>query len=256
MTDEQIMELFRKKSTKAISYTHIKHQNVCMIIANNILFSEPLAKECLMKAYSELFEVLPTYTFNNLTGILYRTVRKYAVECYFEQKNGEMGEYIYFKPLYELKTVISKKNEGINPEVNRPENSHNENILVSPEDEAELFDSFSSEYDTYISENIIFYKEKASCSEDKIIKSLNHFITGLSNDFRKLFILRYFYMCNVPDSEFDVEFSKPSMQRRLKRMLRKLKKHFDKDNIHIYDETYLFELIGKLNDRLISEVWS
>ena len=209
MTDEEIMMLFRDKSTKAIIHTHDKYQTECTIIGNNILFSEALTKECLMKTYNELFEILNNYSFNNLKGILIKTMRKNVIEKYYELKRSEMGEYIFFLPIYELKAALS---------------------------------------------NIDKDKCREKSDNETILKALTHFITGLSSENKYLFIMRYFYMCDSTNYICNIDYRKKSTQRKLKRLLVKLKKYFKKNNIAVHSEEMLFELIGKLNDRLICEV--
>ncbi len=209
MTDEEIMMLYRENSTKAIIHTHDKYQAECTIIGNNILFSEALTKECLMKTYNELFEILTDYSFNNLNGILFKTMRKNVIEKFYELKTSEMGEYVFFMPLYELKTTLTNMDKD-----KYPDKTDNETVF----------------------------------------KALSHFLTGLSPKKKKLFIMRYFYMCDCTNYICDIDYKKLSAQRKLKRLLRKLKKYFKKNNIVVYNEKMLFELIGKLNDRLICEV--
>ena len=59
MRDEEIIELFFRRSEKAIDETDKKYGNYCQTIANNILGNRQDVDECIDDTYMKLWNNIP-----------------------------------------------------------------------------------------------------------------------------------------------------------------------------------------------------
>lgn len=82
MDDKRIVELYFKRSEKAIEETQIKYGRYCYSIAYNILFSNEDSEECVNDTYLRAWNSMPPQKPSKLSSFLGRITRNLALDRY------------------------------------------------------------------------------------------------------------------------------------------------------------------------------
>ena len=76
MKDEQIVELFWKRSEEALSETQSKYEKYCIYISWNILGNNQDAEECVNEALNAAWNSIPPQKPSNLQAYIGKLVRE------------------------------------------------------------------------------------------------------------------------------------------------------------------------------------
>jgi len=82
MEDEQIIQLYERRSEDAIQHTAEKYGRRCYYIANNILSSREDSEECVNDTYLGLWNAIPPQRPNRLACFVSRIARNLALKRY------------------------------------------------------------------------------------------------------------------------------------------------------------------------------
>ncbi len=92
MEDKEILELFRRRSEKAIASASDKYKSYCMKIAVNILGTRQDAEECVNDTFFKAWELIPPNEPQMLSTFLGKLTRNLAINTRrraFALKSGE-----------------------------------------------------------------------------------------------------------------------------------------------------------------------
>ncbi len=110
MKDNQIVDLFWKRSELAISETARKYGNYCKCIALNILFNKEDAEECVNDTYLMAWNSMPENRPSLLSSYLGKITRNLAFNKYKFLKTKKRGGGEMELVLHELEDCISSGN--------------------------------------------------------------------------------------------------------------------------------------------------
>lgn len=110
MKDNDIIELFWKRSENAITETSIKYGKYCFKIAQNILDNEKDSEECVNDAYLKVWNHIPPQRPNNFAAYLGRTTRNTALDKYKNTNRKKRGQGQTEEVLEELTGCIPSNN--------------------------------------------------------------------------------------------------------------------------------------------------
>lgn len=79
MKDEEIVELFRERSEKAVEKTQTKYGKYCLYIARNILGNDEDAEECVNEALLAAWNSIPPNKPENLKTYVGRLTRNVSI---------------------------------------------------------------------------------------------------------------------------------------------------------------------------------
>ncbi len=101
MDDKKILDLFFLRSEQAITETKLKYNNLCMKIANGILFNCEDAEECVSTSYFKLWNAIPPKRPESFCGYLCKVVRNTALSAFsriskrgYDEQYEELSEII------------------------------------------------------------------------------------------------------------------------------------------------------------------
>ena len=109
MDDERIVKLFFERSETAIVQLSLKYGQLCMRIANNILFNHEDAEECVNDSYLAVWNAIPPKNPNSLPAFLLRIVRNISINRY-TYNHAEKRRSNYQECLDELEREVVGKN--------------------------------------------------------------------------------------------------------------------------------------------------
>ena len=84
MKDEQIVELFWKRSEEALSETQSKYEKYCIYISWNILGNNQDAEECVNEALNAAWNSIPPQKPSNLQAYIGKLVREISISRWRE----------------------------------------------------------------------------------------------------------------------------------------------------------------------------
>ncbi len=105
MEDKEILELFRRRSEKAIASVSDKYKSYCMKIAVNILGTRQDAEECVNDTFFKAWELIPPNEPQMLSTFLGKLTRNLAINTRrreFALKRGGGQADAVFEELSEL----------------------------------------------------------------------------------------------------------------------------------------------------------
>lgn len=123
MDDENIIELYFKRSNKAIIFTQEKYENYLTSISFNILRSIEDSEECVNDTYLKAWETIPPTRPNSLKFYLGKIVRNLSIDLHRSLKAMKRGSG-------ELEVAISEL-EGILAGNQSIEDTVDEKYLIS-----------------------------------------------------------------------------------------------------------------------------
>lgn len=110
MEDKEIVELFLRRSEKAVSEASAKYKSYCMKIARNILGSPLDAEECINDTLLKAWEIIPPNKPEMLSTFLGKLTRNLAINArrrqLTEKRGGGQTEAVF----EELSELISDRN--------------------------------------------------------------------------------------------------------------------------------------------------
>lgn len=111
MTDEEIIELFWRRSEQAIAETEDKYGKMCHGIAYRILCDREDTQECVNDGYLRLWNSIPPQRPRVFSAFLGRIVRNLALNRYEAAKASKRGGGEVPLALEELSGCISGKDD-------------------------------------------------------------------------------------------------------------------------------------------------
>ena len=111
MDDRAIIDLYFKRSEKAISETDKKYGRYCRYIASNILHSDTEAEECVDDAYMNTWSAIPPAKPNSLRTFVGRITRNLALNRY-EYKRAQKRYAGIEATVDEIEQIISAPEES------------------------------------------------------------------------------------------------------------------------------------------------
>ncbi|MCT4543655.1 MAG: sigma-70 family RNA polymerase sigma factor [Vallitalea sp.] len=164
MSDEEIIELFHKRSEKAIQETKLKYQGYCFRIAQNIVSNEQDAHECINDTYLRIWNSIPPHRPSCLRAFISRIVRNIAIDRYRKMTALKRSGT-------ELSLVFDELEETI-PSSETPETKYEEGFMKKAI--SEFLHSLSKEHRIifvrryYYSDSIKVIAESFNVSESKV----------------------------------------------------------------------------------------
>lgn len=114
MNDSEIIDLYFKRSEKAIIETSNKYEKYCKSIIYNIVRDNEDTKECLNDTYLKLWESIPPNKPANFSSYIGRIARNNAINIYSKNKTKKRKNDQLNLILSELDECIpDKTSEGI-----------------------------------------------------------------------------------------------------------------------------------------------
>ncbi|MCM1365055.1 MAG: sigma-70 family RNA polymerase sigma factor [Faecalibacterium sp.] len=186
MDDKKIIELFFKRSEKAIKETDEKYGLYCRCIAKNILQNNEDSEECVSDTYAKLWNVIPPtvpVNFKTFIGRITRNLSLDRLEKGHAQKRGPNQVTLVLEELQEC--------------------------LPSGE-------------------------TVESVTDNNILKdALNSFLESLTDEKRKIFMRRYWYISSIKEIASDYGVSESKVKMILLRTRNELKNYLEKEGIEI-----------------------
>ncbi len=106
MNDEEILELYFRRSSDAVQVTKEKYGRLCIGISMNILNNRQDAEECLNDALLTVWQTVPPARPSSLKAYICKTVKNFSLKKY-EYNSAKKRNSEYEKSLDELKECIS-----------------------------------------------------------------------------------------------------------------------------------------------------
>lgn len=106
LDDSEIIDLFFKRSERAITELSSKYGRLCMTISMNILSQEQDAEECVNDSYLVAWNTIPPQKPNPLRSYICRIVRNQSINRW-RYKNAKKRKSEYDLCLEELENVLS-----------------------------------------------------------------------------------------------------------------------------------------------------
>ena len=91
MDDSEIVELYWKRSEKAITETSKKYSNYCHYISYNILHNDEDVKECLNDTYLRAWNAIPPERPTYLASFLGKITRNLSLNRYKQNTTKKRG---------------------------------------------------------------------------------------------------------------------------------------------------------------------
>lgn len=110
MDDEKIIELFFKRSERAIRELDMKYGKVCYGLSYNILGDRQDAEECVNDAFFGVWNAIPPLKPNPLSAYLYKIVRNMSLKA-CEKKNAAKRRSNYMIAMEEIEPYIAAPND-------------------------------------------------------------------------------------------------------------------------------------------------
>lgn len=107
MQDQQIVDLYWKRNEKAISETQSKYGRYCFSIANNILWDQEDAKECVNDTYLGAWNAIPPHRPTILSTFLGKITRRISLKKWRGRSADKRGGGIVKVSLDELEECVS-----------------------------------------------------------------------------------------------------------------------------------------------------
>lgn len=105
MEDRYIVDLYHKRSEAAIEETARKYGRYCKYIANNILYDEGEADECVVDTYCAAWNSIPPHKPTKLSAFLGKLTRNLAISRWRKMKAQKRFDGAPL-PLDELAEVV------------------------------------------------------------------------------------------------------------------------------------------------------
>lgn len=109
MNDEEILELYFRRSSDAIKITKEKYERLCMSVSLNILNNEEDAKEILNDTLMALWQSIPPKKPSSLKTYICKTAKNLSLKKY-EYTKAKKRNSEYDKSFDELRECISANN--------------------------------------------------------------------------------------------------------------------------------------------------
>jgi len=109
MEDREIVELFFKRSEKAIEESDKKYGRHCLCIANRILNNEEDAKEIVNDTYLKAWNTIPPNKPSSLYSYLGMLARQLSLNKYKEKTRKKRGGYTVDIAIYELENHLASE---------------------------------------------------------------------------------------------------------------------------------------------------
>lgn len=107
MNDSQIIELFFRRSERAISETDARYGAYCYSIANNILYNRQDSEECVSDTYLQAWNHIPPTRPRRLSAYLGRITRSLAIDVWRERHTVKRGRGQMDLAIQELDRTLS-----------------------------------------------------------------------------------------------------------------------------------------------------
>ena len=95
MDDAQIINLYFARDENAIVETKNKYQNMCYIVAHNILYSREDSEECVNDTWLFTWNSIPPRRPSNFVFLCFKNNKKYSNRPLSEKKCAETGGFTY-----------------------------------------------------------------------------------------------------------------------------------------------------------------
>lgn len=112
MEDNTIIDLYFKRSERAIAESRNKYGSYCSVIANNILHSDQDTEECVNDTWFKAWNVIPPQKPPKLSAFLGKLTRNLAIDRYRRSFSLKRGGGEVALCLEELAECVGK-DEGI-----------------------------------------------------------------------------------------------------------------------------------------------
>lgn len=109
MEDEEIIDLFYRRSEQAIQELDHKYGNVCKRFSYNIVNNTEDAEECINDAYFGAWNAIPPANPSPLLSYLLKIVRNISLHCYWK-KTADKRNSTYTVAMTEIESCIADKN--------------------------------------------------------------------------------------------------------------------------------------------------
>ncbi|MCM1307327.1 MAG: RNA polymerase sigma factor [Butyrivibrio sp.] len=119
MNDNEIIDLFFKRSEKAITHLSDKYGYVLMKVSMNLVNNYSDAEECLNDAYLNVWNAIPPQTPKYLLAFVCRIVRNISIDRY-RRDNAQKRNGNYDLCIEELEECIASK-KSIDEEITESE---------------------------------------------------------------------------------------------------------------------------------------
>ncbi len=107
MNDSQIIELFFRRSERAISETDARYGHYCYSIANNILYNTQDSEECVSDTYLTAWNHIPPTRPRQLSAYLGRITRSLAIDTWRSRHAVKRGKGQMDVAIHELDRTLS-----------------------------------------------------------------------------------------------------------------------------------------------------
>ncbi len=140
MEDNGIIELFFRRSERAITETAEKYGNYCHSISYNILSSHEDAQECVNDTYLAAWNSIPPKRPSILSAFLGRITRNISINLWKKNRAGKRGGGEVALALEELSEFVAS-GDRVEQAVEAAELSEavNEFVTALPDDERRVF---------------------------------------------------------------------------------------------------------------------
>ncbi|WP_028519049.1 RNA polymerase sigma factor [Ruminococcus flavefaciens] len=113
MEDQEIIELYFRRSEDAIAETRSKYGAYCNTIVYGILHDSEDSEECLNDTYLRLWDTIPPEKPENLKAYIARLVRNSALNMYKKRNAARRGGDFVKVALDELRDCVPDSTSGI-----------------------------------------------------------------------------------------------------------------------------------------------
>ena len=117
MTDEQIVDLYNKRSEDALSETEKKYARYCRYIAFSILGDEEDAKEVVNDTYLRVWNSIPPQCPRSLKAYLGTVARHLSLDYLQKKQSVRRGGGQYHLALEELEECIPDSSDDLNASI-------------------------------------------------------------------------------------------------------------------------------------------
>ncbi len=93
MDDRQIVELFLKRSERAIEKLAVRYERLLLSIARNMLGNEEDAAECVNDTYLGVWNAIPPHQPENLTPFVCRIAKNLSLKRLRSQRTVKRGSF-------------------------------------------------------------------------------------------------------------------------------------------------------------------
>ena len=200
MQDEQIVDLYWKRSEEAIRETDKKYGKYCGTIAWNILYSAEDAEECVNDTWMNAWNAMPPHRPGFLKAFLGKITRNLALNLYEKKHAEKRGGGETALALDELAECVGgvpggNGTAGVSGSVWDSEGSPEEGMVLT------------------------------AC--------LNRFLQSMKAEDRKIFVQRYWYMYSVKEIAGNLGLGESKVKMTLLRQREKLKKVLEEEGIPV-----------------------